>query len=84
MKTGAREQTPFGYCISCDNCISCSENHWAVTFDKDGKTCDNYQRVTRRPARWKGDGFDFYRCSLCDEVVESQSNFCPNCGADMR
>lgn len=37
-----------------------------------------------KSARWKGEGFGDYRCSLCDETVSGQPNFCPNCGAEMR
>ena len=38
----------------------------------------------RMAARWKGEGFGDYRCSWCGEVSHPQTNFCPNCGADMR
>lgn len=38
----------------------------------------------RKPGRWKGEGFGEYRCSWCGEVSHPQTNFCPNCGADMR
>lgn len=26
----------------------------------------------------------FYRCSVCGEDTIGETNFCPNCGADMR
>lgn len=26
----------------------------------------------------------FHKCSLCDELQYIKTNFCPNCGADMR
>jgi len=38
----------------------------------------------RKTGRWKGEGFGYYRCSWCGEVSHPQTNFCPNCGADMR
>lgn len=38
----------------------------------------------RKPGRWKGEGMGYYRCSWCGEVSHPQTNFCPNCGADMR
>lgn len=38
----------------------------------------------RKIGRWKGEGFGDYRCSWCGEVSHPQTNFCPNCGADMR
>jgi len=28
--------------------------------------------------------YGHYTCSLCDEMSWDESNFCPNCGADMR
>lgn len=31
------------------------------------------------------DGYcDVLKCSQCGKTTDSQSNFCPNCGADMR
>ena len=31
------------------------------------------------------DGYcDFFKCSQCGKSTDSRSNFCPNCGADMR
>ena len=38
----------------------------------------------RKTGRWKGEGFGYYRCSWCGEVSHPQTNFCPNCGADMK
>lgn len=38
----------------------------------------------RKTGRWKGEGMGDYRCSWCGEVSHPQTNFCPNCGADMR
>ena len=39
----------------------------------------------RKRGRWKGEGLGDYRCSLCGEVTRhARTNFCPNCGADMR
>lgn len=38
-----------------------------------------------RKGRWKGEGLGDYRCSLCGEIhTRTRTNFCPNCGADMR
>jgi rubrerythrin len=34
--------------------------------------------------RWTGSGMGDYTCSWCDEVISGKTNFCPNCGADMR
>ena len=29
-------------------------------------------------------GFSGFRCSNCNELMYGKTNFCPNCGADMR
>lgn len=36
-------------------------------------------------ARWKGQGFGYYMCSLCNSVYgySNKFKFCPNCGAIM-
>ena len=35
-------------------------------------------------ARWKGNGFGYYRCSLCWTVVAGHYHLtCPGCGAQM-
>lgn len=41
----------------------------------------------RKTGKWMNvsDGFiDFYECSQCGKHVDDFSNYCPNCGADMR
>jgi rubrerythrin len=41
-------------------------------------------RTIRPSARWKGEGFGDFSCSLCTEIVSGNDhNFCPNCGAKM-
>ena len=37
-----------------------------------------------RHARWKRYGKNLGECSECGEIVSVRSNYCPNCGADMR
>ena len=34
----------------------------------------------RPKGEWKG----YAICSICEEVADRPSDFCPNCGADMR
>lgn len=34
-------------------------------------------------ARWKGEGFGDYRCSLCDTVVSGKPERCPCCHSFM-
>ena len=38
-------------CDTCRHFAECTENHWAITYDKDGVTCDHYN-----PELLKGDG----------------------------
>lgn len=38
-----------------------------------------WRLVTPKEYRFEG-----YRCSECNELVYGKTNFCPNCGADMR
>ena len=41
--------------------------------------------IQPKRGRWKGEGLGDYRCSLCGEVnTRTRTNYCPNCGADMR
>lgn len=48
----------------------------------------NLPSVTPQPERGEwldmGEGFSSYVCSKCKGVKFKKSNFCPNCGADMR
>lgn len=47
----------------------------------------------RKKGKWVDETFEFepwwvvhhpYKCNQCGERSEEDSNFCPNCGADMR
>ena len=40
--------------------------------------------VERKHGKWIFTGDSTWNCSVCDEYVLSASNYCPNCGADMR
>ena len=33
--------------------------------------------------RWKGAGTGDYYCSVCQQLVNPRTNYCPNCGAKM-
>ncbi len=37
----------------------------------------------RSQGRWEPNSFQF-ECNLCENLNAYKSNFCPNCGADMR
>ena len=31
-----------------------------------------------------GNPYGYYECDQCGDIVPDKTNFCPNCGADMR
>lgn len=35
-------------------------------------------------AKWREGVYAGYRCSLCKTTWDAPTNFCPNCGAEMR
>lgn len=42
-----------------------------------------------KPQKWEFlfnalDGTPWYRCPVCKEVESRKTNFCPNCGAEMK
>lgn len=74
----------------------CGSYHGVISFDTvidvlhDTQTADV---VERKKGRWVDETFEFepwwvvhhpYKCNQCGERSEEDSNFCPNCGADMR
>ncbi len=79
------------YCQDCVHNEVCRYDAYCPTGhcnDKD--TVDDL----RPQGEWIGNHFDEHHCFLCghyalyeeepDGYYEVQSNFCPNCGADMR
>ena len=43
--------------------------------------------VEVRHGKWVFDGYNYrdpYVCNICGACTDYESNFCPNCGADMR
>ena len=50
---------------------------------KDCETCDKNERPQGKWVKIGEIGLA-YKCSRCDEVSVIPTNFCPNCGADMR
>ena len=36
------------YCLACRNKEVCWKNHWAITMDKDGRRCDNFELQRRK------------------------------------
>lgn len=56
--------------------IPCSECKAKYFYNK------GYRKVER--GEWIVDGLANPKCSLCRSYSPAKSNFCPNCGADMR
>ena len=62
-------------------------------YDADAITMNGVKILNQFPSsdvepvkhgRWKRCGKNLGECSECGEVVVIKSNYCPNCGADMR
>lgn len=72
----------------CDRCFHSVVCKYADQ-DYDLEECGEF--ISRDVAevkhgKWVGNSFDFY-CSNCNQYQNfyaGKSNFCPNCGADMR
>lgn len=56
----------------------------ALIQDKDIDPFSAADVVERKRGRWKGAGMGDYYCSICQRLMNPRTNFCPNCGADMR
>lgn len=75
--------------------IEAVNEHWQRVHEQRGWTAGEpltrEQHADVRPAvrgRWRWVGQDqwndCYECSQCGKMNTDNSNFCPNCGADMR
>ena len=62
-------------------------------YDADAITMNGVKILNQFPSsdvapvkhgRWERCGKNLGECSECGEVVVIKSNYCPNCGADMR
>jgi len=75
----------------CEKCIHCRV--CAYNMPKRKPHCDFYEEE-RQQGEWIGNAFDEHYCNKCghyalwseeaDGYYEVQSDFCPNCGANMR
>ena len=66
------------YNISCNSCLGkslCTEPGEAPLNCVDRVVC---------VPRWEKDTPMGYRCSVCGCLMLDKSNYCPNCGSDMR
>ena len=72
--------------IECNKCIHypvCDHSRDYFKYDE----CSYYSEESRQHGEWLSCKDDnFCKCSGCGQIVmsEERSNFCPNCGADMR
>lgn len=80
----AREKKPF---LEYARCKQCANDHEQLAeWLKELKAL----RAERPKGEWISSHSDFSfmncgrKCSICDYVVEFSTNFCPNCGANMR
>ena len=48
-----------------------------------GQCIDDCPTIDLKLYEWRNDGRVF-RCSRCNYIAETKTNFCPNCGADLR
>lgn len=67
----------------CNNCIHkivCSK--YIATGGV--KSCEHHKEA--RKGRWvQSDHDTLFACSICGDVIDViKTNYCPNCGADMR
>ena len=60
---------------------------WIISGRRYGKK-EEALKYLRPKGKWipqtDFDGFTYWKCSECGKVYEGKTNFCPNCGADMR
>ena len=79
----SREDAIKAMCYACGH--ECTEEEM--------QTCPEHYELTHMPSaepeRKKGEWDDIggvlrYGCQFCHHAQERKSNFCPNCGADMR
>ena len=75
--------------IRCETCryngMCIRQTHTMANVDD----CDRYEEYEEKPhGEWvkKGGAFYTYECSVCGGTTlkEWRTDFCPNCGADMR
>ena len=82
----------FNYCEEIDNNIPENERSGYKMLPDILKIRKYIIENTRPHGEWKRISMDkyirhascFYRCSVCGEDTIGETNFCPNCGADMR
>lgn len=76
---------PAAYCPLIPELLSRAEASEARAEAAEKKSAD-VRPVVRGRWRWVGQDQwnDCYECSQCGKMNTDNSNFCPNCGADMR
>lgn len=94
------DERALDYCSICGRKIPVGEMCYGIkrnaalffsgnTICKDCIAPENCEppRADVRPVvrgRWEKDTPMGYKCSVCGCLMPGKSNFCPNCGADMR
>lgn len=64
----------------CNDCL-----HAGICINYTQGNCEDYlsEKLIRPKGEWKLDSLGAY-CSECGTHPDYSSNYCPNCGADMR
>lgn len=67
-------------CFDCVHCKVCS------LHKRYNEPCDYYEERKKKGKWRKRNGYVYdHRCSCCEYIIYNEkTNFCPNCGADMR
>ena len=82
---------------TCENCLHSFVCWKSTQVEKDNISCSDFadrsKYVVREKGEWKvtvlEDSPDIFRtgpphCGKCGKIAHYRTNFCPNCGADMR
>ena len=69
------------------------KNNYTIDFDKLPEFCDLVISALENKGKWKriyldhvamGERPSILYCSVCHQCVTYPTNYCPNCGTDMR
>ena len=85
-----RYQVDLCYGIACKDCSMCTEDGDCRVE----KWIDTFPSADRPQGEWIDTGKDpdhshpltaiWYRCSECGDGTNTKTNYCPNCGAQMK
>ena len=87
-----KDPIQLGYIEKFYDCKECAEEHRQLAeWLRDYQRLLMIERLQPRKGEWiyyretgYGNPYGHYECSLCGDGYGYKTNFCPNCGADMR